>query len=157
MSDPAVQTKPSLNTFSSYKELPPPIVECLEKTFGNWLNEGFEVGQKYREDFGGYAMFIKVPEKYSTEWKRDTTLRYDNTTRRPLTDKDGNQVRFSVVTPDERWKGLNDIQACIKWIVLVKEHIITNAFKKGIMLPSTHTPMPAEKGTLEEYKKAVNA
>lgn len=118
-------------SFVKYMELPPPIVEHLKVSFGNWLNY-LEVGQKWRSDFGGYALYIRVPEQYSTEWKRIDTPVYDNATKRIAETK-------KEIIPDERWCSLIDIPKAIKWIELVKQNIISKAVQSGMNLPSTGT------------------
>ena len=141
--------------YQLYKQLPPPLVDHLELTFGAWLRE-FEVGQVYRQDFGGMALYIKVPEKYSTEWRREQRLKYDNRTRRPAIDASGQEIVLNIVTPDVRWKGVMPIEDCKKWISLVKEKIITDAYNKGLQLPNTQTPIEETRKTMEDYRKAVH-
>src|SRR3990167_352915 len=138
----------SKKDFTLYKQLPPPVVKHLEQTFGNWLNY-MEVGQEYREDFGGYALYIKVPKEFSTEWKKATYDIYDNTTRTRIGTKE-------VEIADERWVTLKDTTEAIKYINKVKEHIITNAYRKGIRLPNTATGIDETKQTFEDYKQALN-
>ena len=130
-----------------YKLLPPPMVDHLEKTFGNWLKY-FEVGQEYRNDFGGYAMYIKVPKEYSTEWKEIRTMKYDNETRRPLGE-------FTEVIPDVRYVSLKDLSKAIQYVNLVKHHIIENAYRKGIRLPTTNVGIDETRMTKEQYETAV--
>jgi len=142
--------------FERYKELPPPIVEYLELTFGNWLNY-MEVGQEYKKGFGGYGIYVKVPEKFSTEFKREKVTVYDNRTQLPMKDDDGNTMVNEVVREDIRWCSLMDLAQAKSWLDKVKEHVITNAYKKGMQLPNTNTKLDDTKETMEEYKKAVHA
>jgi hypothetical protein len=139
-----------------YKELPPPIVKHLEQVFGDWLNH-FDVWMEYKKDFGGYGIYIKVPERFSTEWHREKRVQYDNITRKPIVGTDGKQVVKEVVFEDIRSKNLRDIEEAKKWINLVKEHIITHAYQKGIHLPSTNAKLDETKATLDEYTKALHA
>ena len=149
------ELKEKVNYFQ-YKELPPPIVDHLEKNFGNWLNF-MEIGQEWKEDFGGYGLFIKVPQEFSTEWKTEQRTKYSNKTRKPMLDKDGNTKTERFVIPDVRWKSLNDLSKAVQWLILVKEHIIKNAYKKGLSLPNTNTQLEKTTQTLEDYKKATHA
>jgi hypothetical protein len=107
-----------------------------------------EVGQEWRDDFGGYGLYIKVPREYSTEWQEVSTAIYDNTTRKATGEK-------TIITPDVRWKPIKDIAEVKAWIDLVKGHIITNAYKRGIRLPNTNTGIDMTKATLEQYETAV--
>jgi len=142
--------------YTKYKELPPPVVEHLEKTFGAWLNY-MEVGMEWKKAFGGYAMYIKVPKEFSTEWRTQKIARYDNKTMRQAKDEEGNPVMVEVTTPDIRWKSLRDHAEAISWINLVKENILKKAYSAGLQLPNTNTKLDDTKQTLEEYKKATHA
>ena len=133
--------------FKKYLELPQPLREHLENVFGNWLNY-IEVGQEWRNDFGGYGLYIKVPKEYSTEWEEVTTPVYDNTTRKAVGEK-------KVIVPDVRWKPIKDIMEVKSWIDLVKGHIMTHAYKKGIRLPNTNTGIDMTKATLDQYQTAI--
>ena len=135
--------------FTKYKLLPPPIVEHLEKTYGNWLNL-FDIGQVYKEDFGGYGIYITVPKQFSTEWKEGTVVLYGEGEdfKKKLGEK-------KVEIPDTRWKSLVDLSKAKKWLDLVKNNIITSAYRKGIPLPSTNTGLDETKQTFDEYKKAI--
>ena len=144
-----LEVKPVAPTynFSKYKELPPPIIQHLELTFGNWLKY-MEVGQEWREDFGGYALYIKVPKEYSTEWKKTTVDTYDNTTFKRKEAKETEQ-------PDIRWKSLLDLSEARSWINLVKDNLIKAAYRKGIRLPNTGTGADETRQTLSDYQKSI--
>jgi hypothetical protein len=141
--------------FDKYMELPPPVIEWLRINFGNWLNH-FEVGRsEWRRDFGGYALYIKIPEEYSTEWKKEVREQYDNRLRRPATDEKGNPKRFEHVVPDIRYVSLQmELPKTIDMLERIKDHIISNAHKKGIRLPSIGGEVTNDK-TLEDYKKSL--
>ena len=141
-----VAEKPKTD-FTKYKALPPPIVEHLEKTFGNWLNY-FDIGQVYKQDFGGYGIYITVPKQFSTEWTTATVTIYDNDNRTKLREE-------TVDVPDTRWKSLVDLAKAKAWINLVKNNVITNAYRKGLRLPSTNTGLDETKQTMEEYQKSI--
>lgn len=130
-----------------YKTLPPPVVEALERTYGNWLTQ-LDIGQAWRKDFGGYAIYIKVPKHMSTEWKTVTTLIYDNATKK-VTGERKDEI------PDDRWCSLKDIPEALKWLDKVKSHIMVNAYRRGITLPSTNTGIDQTRQTLQEYEKSL--
>ncbi len=130
-----------------YRQLPQPIVEHLEMTFGNWLNY-FEIGQEWKEDFGGYGMYIKVPREYSTEWKEFTTIVHDNATRKAIGEK-------KEILPDVRWKPIKEVAEVKGWIDLVKQHIMNNAHQKGIRLPNTNTGIDETKATFDQYQASI--
>ena len=113
----------------AYKKLPSPIVRHLELTFGNWLNY-FEIGQEWREDYGGYGIYIKIPRKYSTEWRDDTSPAYDNATRK-ITGYQKTAIQ------DIRSMPMKDLPNVMKWLGIVRTNIIQNAINKGLRLPST--------------------
>jgi hypothetical protein len=138
-----------------WQELPPPVVEWLKINFGNWLNH-FEVGRtEYKKDFGGYGVYIKIPEQYSTEWFHEQREQYDNKTRRPAVDEQGNPIRFDFVTKDIRVCSLQmEMPKVIQWLERVKEHVITHAHAKGIKLPSIGEEVASTK-SLEDYKKSL--
>lgn len=138
-----------------YLELPPPVIDWLKINFGNWLNY-FEVGRtEWKKDFGGYALYVKVPEEYSTEWKRETRERYDNVKRRPATDEKGNPLRYEFVTPDIRYVSLQlELPRVLNMLERIKKHIIDNAHGRGIRLPMIGEEVQNTK-TLEDYKKSL--
>lgn len=138
--------EPAYNT-DSWKELPPPIIDHLKLTYGNWLNH-FEIGQKWKEDFGGYAMYIRIPERFSTEWKRTQTPIYDNKTRSIVGDK-------KVVIEDIRWRSLKDLAQTITWLDKVKKHVIDSAYRKGIQLPNTNIGLSETEKTYDDYNRAI--
>jgi len=132
---------------NKYKQLPVSIIDHLKITFGNWLNY-FEIGQEWKEDFGGYGLYIKVPRQFSTEWKEVEAPRYDNATMKMVgTDKKAIE--------DIRWKPLKDMADAKKWIDLVKKHIIDHAFQKGLQLPSTNVGYDEHKLTKDQYESLI--
>lgn len=151
----ATLVKEEVKTELKYKQLPPPIVAHLELTFGDWLNH-FDIGQEYKQDFGGYGIYIVVPERFSTAWVREKRVKYDNRTRKEMVDEKGNTVMQDIVHPDTRWKNLKDIDDVKKWINLVKENIINTAYQKGIQLPSTMAKLDETKQTRDEYVKSLH-
>lgn len=154
IAEESAEAQSEYNT-QKYLELPPPVIEHLKQTFGSWLNY-FEIGQEYKQDFGGYGMYIKVPKEFSTEWKSEMRVVYDNVTRSVKRDDEGKDVMVTVITPDVRWKSLKDIADTNKWISLVKEHIIKNAYNKGIQLPNTNAPLDETRKTLDDYKASLH-
>lgn len=138
---------PPEHNFGKYKELPPPVVKYLDDNWGNWLNH-FEIGQKYRDDFGGYALFVRVPKDYSTEWEMVSYPIYSNETRRQT----GQQ---KVYKEDIRWKSLRDTAEAIKWLALVKKNIITKAFQKGMYLPPTNVKYENPQKTVEDFEREL--
>ena len=148
--------KPQKTDYKAYKKLPKPIVEHLENTWGNWLNY-FEVGQtEWKKDYGGYAIYIKVPERFSTGWYREKRVEYDNVTRAPKVDEEGNQVSKIIVHEDVRVKPLTvPVDEVKTWIDQVKKHIIDKAHQKGLKLPNTQTEYYEELNR-EEYEKALH-
>lgn len=149
------KAKEEMYEYDKYMELPPPVIEWLRINFGNWLNH-FEVGRTgWRRDFGGYALYIKIPKEYSTEWKKETREKYDNIRRRPATDEKGNPKRFEHVTPDIRYVSLQmQLPKVIDMLERIKNHIISNAHKKGVQLPGIGGEVRNDK-TLEDYKKSL--
>jgi len=141
--------------YHKYRELPPPIKEHLERTFGAWLDH-MEIGQEWKKDFGGYAIYIKVPEKFSTEWKRSKQTQYDNAIRGVKVDKEGKPVMKDILVEDIRWKSLVNLAETIKWLNLVKENIINKAYSAGIQLPNTATALDETKQTAEAYKQSIH-
>lgn len=133
--------------FKKYKELPPPIVEHLEKMWGNWLNY-FEISQEFKQDFGGYALRIKVPAQFSTETETVQYPVYDNATRKQVGTKTG-------IVEDIRWKTLKDLPDAIKWIDAVKKNIIEKAFQKGIQLPNTNVKYEPAVKTVQDYEREL--
>lgn len=133
--------------YQQYKQLPPPIVEHLEKTFKDWLNY-IEIKRVWRDDYGGDAICILVPQRFSTEFKKIRTPKYDNETMRIVDEKE-------VDIEDIRWKSLKNIDEAKKWIDLVKGNLIKNAYRAGIQLPSTNAGMHDTAKSLEEYEKTV--
>lgn len=132
---------------TKYTELPPVIIDHLKIVFGNWLNH-FEVGQQWRNDYGGYGMYIKVPEQFSTEWKKVQAPIYDNLTMRLVGQK-------TEIIQDIRWKPLKDMADVVKWIDQVKHNLIDNAYRKGIRLPSTNTGLDETRLTRDQYESAI--
>ena len=130
-----------------YKELPQPIIDHLKITFGNWLNY-FEIGQEWKEDFGGYGIYIKVPEHFSAGWQRVDAPVYDDAQMKMVAMK-------KLVVPDIRWKPLRDMADAKGWINLVKKHVIDTAYQKGIRLPSTNTGLDETRQTKEQYEAAI--
>lgn len=118
---------------NKYRELPAPVIEHLEKTFGDWLKH-FEIGQEWKPDYGGYGMYIKIPKQYSTEWKEVTTPVYDNVLRKQVGER-------TIVQPDIRWKPIKEIADVIRWIDLVRENVTMAATRKGLVLPATNIGM----------------
>lgn len=134
--------------YKAYKQLPPPIVTHLEKTWGGWLDH-IEIGQiSWRKDFGGPGIFIKVPAAFSTEIKEVTVTKYDNATRKQLSET-------KAIQEDIRCCPLKEINEALKWIDKVKEHIVVNAFKKGLQLPTTGLRYESPTKSLEEYKREL--
>lgn len=144
---PKTEPKEVKADFTKYKMLPPPVVQHLERTWGDWVNH-FEIGHEYREDFGGYMMWVKVPKQYSTEWKEIKTIKYDNATHKPIGE-------FIEVVPDVRHKSLKEISKAVQWLDLVKQHLIDHAYRKGIRLPATNTGVDSAKFTKEQYESAL--
>ena len=144
--------------FKSYKQLDPPIVKYLEENWSNWLNY-FEIGQEYKKGYSGRGIYIKVPKDFSTEWKEEERIVYDNRTRRPKVDEKGHTMKKIVITEDIRWCSLMIPQSdVIQWIGKVYTHIITNARKKGLSLPGTGVPFvkSPQAMTNEEYEQSLN-
>lgn len=141
--------------YHKYRELPPPIKEHLEKTFGAWLDY-IEIGQEWKKDFGGYAIYIKVPEQFSTEWKKSKVTRYDNKTRNVAKDSSGNNVVDEIVVEDIRWKSLINLADTIKWLNLVKDNIINKAYSAGLQLPNTATALEETRQTAESYRQSIH-
>lgn len=141
--------------YHKYRELPPPIKDHLEKTFGAWLDH-IEVGQEWKKDFGGYAMYIKVPEQFSTEWKTHKVRTYDNRTRTTAKDKQGNPIMNEFTEPDVRWKSLADLSSAVAWLNMVKDNIINTAYRSGLQLPNTATTLEETKQTVEAYKASIH-
>jgi hypothetical protein len=133
--------------FTRYTSLPAEIQDFLKKTWGNWLNH-FEIGMEDKKDFGGFAVYVRVPKEYSTEWKTVKYMKYDNATRRATGD-------YDVEVEDIRWCSLKDRQTAMQWIEKVKEHIINNAFPKGVQLPTMNVQIAKQNQTLEDYKKSL--
>ncbi len=132
---------------TKYLQLPAPLIEHLKMVFGAWL-EFFEIGQEWREDFGGHAIYIKVPQQFSTEWKTVEAPQYDNSTLRMVGTK-------KETMQDIRWKSLRDVSEAKRWLDLVKRHIIDHAYQKGIRLPSTNTGYDETRMTKEQYESAI--
>jgi hypothetical protein len=133
--------------FKKYQELPPPIIKYLEENWGNWLKH-FEIGQKYREDFGGYAVYVKVPRAFSTEWEKRTYQVYDNETRKMTGQKE-------VIAEDIRWRSMKDMHEAVSWLALVKKNLITKAFQKGMQLPSTNVKYESPQKTVEDFEREL--
>lgn len=134
--------------FTLYKRLPPPIIQHLERSWGNWLNH-FEVKlTDWKSDFGGPAIEIKIPQAFSTEWEEVIVTTYDNKTRTKIGEK-------KEWKPDIRICSLKDIAETIKWLDKVREHVVTNAFRKGLLLPTTGIKYDIPNKTLEDYKREL--
>ena len=152
-----VVTEPEKKINSDFDSLPVKIKEYLLQNWGNWLNY-FEVGWEEREDFvGGRAFYVKVPREFSTEWKEETHMVYDNSTRRIKVDEKGKEVTKVVITPDIRWKAMQDTPELIRWLNIVKEKTISDCYRAGIQLPNTNTAYEDNKKTLDDFKKSVHA
>jgi hypothetical protein len=134
MVNPQEQAKP-VEPVTKYRELPKPVVEFLEREIPNWLNE-FGIGQEWREDFGGYAIYVDVPKEYSTEYREETRIVWDNRTRKAKIDEEGNEITERVVFPDVRWHSLKDVNVAIKWLERVIANITSAAMRKGLRLPT---------------------
>lgn len=148
--------KPKEYDTEKYKQLPPPIVEHLEKTFGNWL-EYFEIGQEWKEDFGGYGLYIKVPREFSTEWREEMVQKFDNKRRAPMLDEKGNTVRVKTVKKDIRWRSMAvGVPEVNKWVEQVKRNIIDKAYSKGLVLPTTGVEMGGYRPSREEFTKSLH-
>lgn len=133
--------------FTKYKELPPPIVEHLQRTWANWLNH-FEIGQEFKQDFGGYGMYVIVPPQYSVEHEIVQWPVYDNKTR--------TQTGFKPVEmKDIRWKSLKDLVDAKKWLDQVREKIIRDAFNAGKQLPNIGVKIEQGQKTIEDYKREL--
>lgn len=144
---PATVPEVKAPDFTKYKELPPPIVEHLQRTWGNWLNH-FEIGQEFKQDFGGYGMYVIVPPEYSIEHETVQWPVFDNKTR--------TQTGFkSVVIRDIRWKTLKDLVDAKSWLDQVKEKIIRDAFSAGKQLPNMGVKLETGKKTVEDYKREL--
>jgi len=135
--------------------VPPPVMDHLKKTFGEWLSV-FDVGVEWKKDYGGYGLYIKVPKEYSTEHREERVAVWDNSGQKQKVDENGELVWKKIVTEDVRWKPLKDVNEVIQWIDLVKEHIIKKAFQKGIMLPSTNAPLDQGEKSLDVYKQQIH-
>lgn len=121
---------------SRYKELPPPLVDYLEREYGKWL-EFLEVGWKWRNDYGNNGLFVKVPKEYSTEYKEEKIVVYDNRTRMPARDQDGNEIMKTHVMEDLRWFNMaRGPEEAKIWLESVKQYILTKSQQKGIRIPS---------------------
>ena len=59
------------------------------------------------------------------------------------------------VLEDIRWKPIKDVNEVKTWLDRVKHHIITEAYRAGIRLPSTNTGIDETQQTYEDYTKAV--
>lgn len=136
----------SYNT-KKWEELPPPIKEHLKMNFGSWLNY-FEIGQEWKKDHGGFSIYIKIPKEFSTEWKTVKNPIYDNQTMKMTGQVDK-------VIEDIRSKPLRDMAEVVKWLIIVKRNIIENAYRKGIRLPTTNTPVDETKQSYDEYRKSL--
>lgn len=131
-----------------WKQLPPPIREHLEKSWGNWLNH-FEIGAEWKECFGGMGIYVHVPKDFSVEYKVLQTPVYDNATR--------TMARMVPIEhKDIRWKSLNNIDEAKKWLDLVKKKIIDDAYAGGIRLPNTKTIMEETAQTREDYMNSLH-
>lgn len=150
-----VEVKKDEYFYDRWHELPPPVVDWLKINFGGWLNH-FEVGRtEYRSDFGGYGVYIKIPKEYSTEWRTEIREEYDNVRRKPKTDEKGNPIRFEFITKDVRYVSLQlEMPRVLKMLERIKEHIITNAHRKGIRLPAIGDVINSTKN-LEDYKQSL--
>ena len=133
--------------FTKWKELPPPIKDHLTKTWGNWLNH-IEVFQEWRNDFGGYALMIRVPKPYSTFWEEVEYDIYNNDTRKRTGSK-------KVWKEDVRTVSMVAIPKTIRWLDLAKDNIIKNAQQKGIWLPNMNVGVGNNQVSFEEYKKQL--
>lgn len=133
--------------FNTYKDLPPTIIDHLKLHFGDWLNF-FPIKQEYREDFGGPAICITVPDKFSTYAKEVPWTQWSNETKKPT-------GAVKVHLKDERWCSLRDPAEAKKWILKVKDNIITQAHAHGLRLPSTNTGYDKTLETREEYERSL--
>lgn len=133
--------------FSKWKELPPPVQKHLERTWGDWINH-IEVSQEWRDDFGGYALTIRVPKQYSTEWEQVEYLSYDNATRR------SNGSR-KIWKEDVRRCSLRDLARSVQWIDLVKNFLLVKAYSQGIRMPNANTGSTDIRQSFDEYKKQI--
>lgn len=121
---------------TKYKELPQPLVEYLEREYGKWL-EFLEIGQRWRNDYGGYGVFVRVPKEYSTEYKEERVMVYDNRTRTAARDSDGNEITSTHVMEDIRWFNLaRGPEEAKDWLGRVKQYILSKGQQKGIRIPS---------------------
>ncbi len=132
---------------SKYKELPKNLIDFLERTYGNWLNY-FEIGQMWREDYGGYGVYVKIPKQFSTEWQEIQSPIYDNDIRKLIGQK-------KVVIEDLRSMPMKDIPSVTGWLERIKKSVIESAYRKGFRLPNTATGIDETRQTLEVYEKAI--
>lgn len=121
---------------ATYKQLPKPIVDFLELEIPNWLDK-FEIGQVWKQDFGGYGMYIKVPKEFSTEHREEDRMEWDNRSRKPKLDANGNEITKHVVYEDVRWCPIKETETVISWIKKVIKHVMENGQRKGLQIPAT--------------------
>lgn len=146
--EPATVKKVESYDFTKYKRLPPPIVDHLQKTWGNWLNH-FEIGHEFKNDLeSGSGIYIIVPREYSVEWETVQEPVYDNKTRTQVGVK-------NIERKDIRWRSMKDLAVVKTWLDGVKEKIITDAFKAGKQLPNIGIRIEGDRRNIEDYKREL--
>lgn len=126
-------------TKESAMPLPPPIEAYAKIVFGEWLDH-IKVENIWKEDCGGYAINIKVPQHMSTQYKKIPKYPIKRDEDGEL-DADG-KLDYTkpeyIDIPDERTFALNGrtMEDVKQWLDLVKKNILENAQKKGIQLPN---------------------
>lgn len=112
--------------------LPKQLQDLVNTVFSGWLDK-LDIHQVWDNSCSGYRIDIHVPRDMSTYWRQSTKYKFDSDERAKILGSE------KIDVPDVRSHVLSghtsdDIK---RWFLLVKQNILENAQKHGLVLPST--------------------